>query len=253
MKASLAATLAFWLMTSAPRNGGSRVSLPPFLTPVLRLMHVHFTLQPHTDASREAFQQLARYPVTKASCFILHACKAEEPILKTIAERTPVHEKTLDANPSVKHFRLIKNHAQLMALVEALAHVVEMRPETIDAVHTEIVRMAAERQQAINADHPKVQEFWEVFDYIEDRTTPDNKLNHSRKDGVVALNLNEFVAKADAYRQPIPDMNEIKKLLRTSRTRKFVNANVTVNSAVSGKSVKCWVFQEDPAYRPADD
>lgn len=250
------------------KNGGNDTREPPFRGALVisqnatvaasdafmqRLMHVHFSLQPHTDASREAFQQLARYPVSKASGFILHACKAEEPILKTIAERTPAHEKALDANPAVKHFRIIKNHAQLMALVEALAHVVDMRPETIDAVHAEIVRMAEERQQAINADHPKVQEFWEVFDYIEDRAAPDCKLNHARKDGTVAINLNEFVAKADAFRQPIPDMNEIKKLLRTSRARKFINANVTVNSVVSGKSVKCWIFQDDPAYKPADD
>ena len=250
------------------KNGGNDTREPPFRGALVisqnatvtasdafmqRLMHVHFTLQPHTDASREAFQQLARFPVAKASGFILHATKAEEQILKTLSERTPVHEKTLDANPAVKHFRLIKNHAQLMALVDALAHVIDLRPETIEAVHAEVVRMAEERQTAINADHPKVVEFWEVFDYIEDRTAPDTKLNHSRKDGVIALNLNEFVAKADAYRQPIPDMNEIKKLLRTSRARKFINANVTVNSVVSGKSVKCWVFQEDPAYRPADD
>ena len=186
-----------------------------------------------------------------------HECVAAFNLLAeaaaTVAERTPVHEKTLDAHPAVKHFRLIKNHAQLMALVDALAHLIEMRPESIEAVHAEIIRMAGERQTAINADHPKVQEFWEVFDYIEDRSAPDNKLNHARKDGVIALNLNEFVAKADAYRQPIPDMNEIKKLLRTSRARKFMKANIPVNSVVSGKTVKCWLFQEDPSYRPADD
>ena len=250
------------------KNSGNDTKEPPFRGALVisqnaevsaspafmqRLMHVYFALQPHTDASREAFQQLARYPVSKASGFILVATKAEEQILKTVAERTPVHEKTLDANPAIKHFRLVKNHAQLMALVDALAHLIEMRPETIETVHAEIVRMAVERQTAINADHPKVQEFWEVFDYIEDRTPPDGKLNHARKDGVIALNLNEFVAKADTYRQPIPDMNEIKKLLRTSRARKFMKANAPVNSVVSGKTVKCWLFQEDPSYRPADD
>lgn len=250
------------------KNGGNDTREPPFRGALVisqnatvaasdafmqRLMHVHFTLQPHTDASREAFQYLARYPVKKASGFILLACKAEEAVLKAVAERTPAHEKTLDANPNVKHFRVIKNHAQLMALVDALAHVIEMRPEVTELVHTEIVRMAEERQQAINADHPKVQEFWDVYDYIEDRLEGLNKLNHSRREGQIAINLNEFVARADSYRQQIPDMNEIKKLLRTSRSRKFQAANVTVNSALSGKSVKCWTFAEDPSYRPADD
>lgn len=251
------------------KNGGNDTREPPFRGALVisqnatvaasdafmqRLMHVHFALQPHTDASREAFQTLARYPVNKISGFLLLACKAEAAIMKTLAERIPVHEKTLDDTPGVKHFRIIKNHAQLMALVDALAHVIDMRPETIETVHAEITRMAEERQQAINADHPRVQEFWEVFDYIEDRAAPDSRLNHSRDERRIAINLNEFVARADTYRQQIPDMNEIKKLLRTSRVRKFVDANKTVNSVIHDKSVKCWVFQrESPTYRPADD
>ena len=32
-----------------------------------------------------------------------------------------------------------------------------------------------------------------------------------------------------------------------------MKANAPVNSVVSGKTVKCWLFQEDPSYRPADD
>ena len=251
------------------KNGGNDTREPPFRGALVisqnatvaasdafmqRLMHVHFTLQPHTDASREAFQQLARFPVSKVSGFVLIATMAEAQILKTIADRTPVHEKTLDANSSIKHFRLIKNHAQLMALVDALAHVVDIQPDMIDQVHAEIVRMAEERQLAINADHPGVQAFWEVFDYIEDRADTDKRLNHSRDDALIAVNLNEFVAKADAFRQQIPDMHEIKKQLRTSRARKFVEANRTINSAIHGGSVRCWVFQREKAtYRPADD
>lgn len=251
------------------KNGGNDTREPPFRGALIisqnatvaasdafmqRLMHVHFTLQPHTDASREAFQTLERFPVETASGFVLQACKAEEAIMKTIAERMPEHEKTLDANPAIKHFRIVKNHAQLMCLVDALSHVVDMRPDTIELVHAEIIRMAEERQQAINADHPKVQDFWEVFDYIEDRAAPDARLNHSRDEKNIAVNLNEFIAKADVYRQPIPDMNEIKKLLRTSRVRKFVDANKTVNSVINSRSVKCWVFQrEKTGNRPSDD
>ena len=218
-----------------------------------RLTHVFFALQPHTDKSRDSFQKLARYPIDKVSGFVLLACKAEAAILKTLAERMPAHEKTLDANPNIKHFRIVKNHAQLMSLVDALAHVIEMRPETIEQVHAEIIRMAVERQQAINSDHPRVQEFWEIFDYIESRAEDRAVLNHSRDDTQIAINLNEFVSKAADARQQIPDMNEIKKLLRTSRARKFIEANRTVNSSIRNASVRCWIFQNDASYKPADD
>ncbi|MDP3636981.1 MAG: toprim domain-containing protein [Azonexus sp.] len=249
------------------KNGGNDTREPPFRGALVisqnapvsasdafmqRLMHTSFALQPHTEASREAFQLLERYPAAKASGFVLLATRAEAAIMKTIIERTPHHEKTLDANPAIKHFRIVKNHAQLMALVDALAHVVKMQPETIDSVHAEITRMAEERQHAINADHPRVQEFWETFDYIESRSDDQAVLNHSRDENLIAVNLNEFVAKADALRQQIPEMNEIKKLLRTSRTRKFIDIK-TVNSSLRGSSIKCWVFQREKAGSRATD
>lgn len=241
------------------KNSGNDTREPPFRGAIVisqnaqvtasdafmqRLMHVHFALQPHTEASREAFQRLARYPVNQVSGFVLHATKAEAAILKTVAERTPIHEQALDANPNVKHFRIIKNHAQLMALVDALAHIIEMREETVSSVHAEIVRMAEERQHTINDDHPRIQEFWEVVDFIESKDDAVPLLNHSRDESRIAINLNEFVAKADAFRQQIPDMREIKKLLRTSRERKFVEANATINSSIHGRSIKAWIFEK---------
>lgn len=259
------------------KNGGNDTREPPFRGALVisqnaavaasdafmqRLMHVHFELQPHTEASRDAFQRLARLPVKQVSGFALLATKAEAAILKTIAERTPIHEKTLDESPSIKHFRIIKNHAQLMALVDALAHVVEMREETIALVHSEIVRMAEERQQAINADHPRVQEFWDIFDYLDG--DDESILNHSRNEGEIAINLNHFVQVATEKRQQIPDINELKKQLRSSRFRKFIDIK-PVNSAIHSRynahksagapdkpsTVKCWVFQREKA-RKAD-
>lgn len=210
-----------------------------------RLMHVHFEMQPVTDASREAFTRLERFPVKQCSGFILLAAKAEAAILKTLAERHPVYVKRLDENPNIKQQRIKHNHAQLMALVDALALVVEMRPETIDGVHGEIVRMAEERQQAINADHPRVQEFWEIVDYLEAGHEDDPVLNHSRDDNLIAINLNEFITRATDRRQQVPEMKELKKLLRTSRVRKFVDIK-TVNSRIRTASIKCWVFQREP-------
>lgn len=250
------------------KNSGNDTREPPFRAALVisqnaavsasdafmqRLMHVWFTLQPHTEASREAFQKLARWPVASCSGFLIQATKAEAKILATLAERTPEYEKQLDANPNVKHFRIIKNHAQLMALVEALGHVIEMREETRDRVLAEVVRMAEERQQAINSDHPRVQEFWELYDFLEDSS--DTKyLNHSCDESLIAINLNDFVSKAEARRQQVPDMADLKKLIKTSKARRFIEANRCVYSAITNKTLKCWVFQRETGKRtPADD
>lgn len=250
------------------KNGGNDTREPPFRGALVisqnakvaasdafmqRVMQIWLEAKPVTEESRVLFKKLASFPVKHCSQFILRATQAEEQILKTLTERYTTYVKVLDDNKNVKQQRLIHNHAQLMALTDALRHLVKFSDDAHLAVLDEIIAMAETRQLAINTDNPKVQQFWEVFDYIEDRAEPHNRLNHSRKDGTIAVNLNEFIAKADTYRQQIPDMNDIKKLLRTSRARKFEKANVTVNSEITGRSVKCWVFREDPSYRPADD
>jgi hypothetical protein len=33
-------------------------------------------------------------------------------------------------------------------------------------VHAEVARMAQERQEAINADHPLVREFWDMVEFL---------------------------------------------------------------------------------------
>lgn len=219
-----------------------------------RIVHMWLEAKPVTEESRTLFKSLASFPVKHCSQFILLATKAEAEVMKTLTERYPVYVKSLDANPKIKQQRVIHNHAQLCALVEALRQIVTFSDEAFLAVINEIVAMAIERQEAINDDPPIVQEFWEVFDYIESRDEDKPILNHSRNEHEIAVNLNEFVAKADAYRQQIPDMREVKKHLRQSRHRQFVAANHTTNSAITGRSLKCWIFQRETGkHRPGDD
>lgn len=210
-----------------------------------RLMHVWLEAKQPTDESRANFKRLAGYPVKKCSQFVLLATKAEAAIMQTMAERHPIYVNLLDDNANIKQQRIIHNHAQLMALVDALRHVVKFSDEAYLTVLEYIVSMAEERQQAINADHPRVQEFWEIYDYIESKSAGD-VLNHSRDDSLIAINLNDFVQKAENNRQQIPDMSELKKMLRTSRARKYLDYKA-VNSIITSGSIKCWVFQKEKA------
>lgn len=210
-----------------------------------RLMHVWLEAKQPTDESRANFKRLAGYPVKKCSQFVLLATKAEAAIMQTMAERHPIYVNLLDDNANIKQQRIIHNHAQLMALVDALRHVVKFSDEAYLTVLEYIVSMAEERQQAINADHPRVQEFWEIYDFIESKSAGD-VLNHSRDDDLIAINLNDFIQKAENNRQQIPDMSELKKMLRTSRARKFLDYKA-VNSIITSSSMKCWVFQKEKA------
>ena len=75
-----------------------------------------------------------------------------------------------------------------------------------------------------------------------------------RDPALIAVNLNEFVERAAMHRQQVPVLSELKKVLRTSKTRRFVDVK-TVNSAIRikkddteggldvGRTVHCWVFE----------
>lgn len=111
------------------------------------------------------------------------------------------------------------------------------------------IYMAGERQKVVNDDHSIVQEFWEAFDYL--GTNDQHRLNHSRDPQLIAVNLNHFIHVASECRQQIPLISELKKVLRTSRRRKFIDVRV-VNSKIKAKdnpmgstSMSCWIFQND--------
>lgn len=254
------------------KNSGNETYEPPFrgaLTisqnaPVAasdaimqRILHISFDLASHTPESKAAADALGQIGVDRLSGFALKATLAEAAVLATFEERVPVHEKALLKVAGVRNLRVVKNHAQLAALVDALVHVVPLGSAQRAETHAFIEDMAAERQEAINADHQVVQEFWDIFDFL-NGDGEVQALNHARKeDDEIAINLNHFVAVAADRRQQIPELRDLKKLLKTSRVRKFIGIK-PVNSAINARynrnkphpespdrtaTVKCWVFQ----------
>lgn len=219
--------------------------------PVLqRVVHLHFTKDGQTAETREIANSLESTPVEEVSGFVLAATTREAKILQTVFERTPIRERQLQQTPGVKTMRLAKNHGQLLALADALRHVVRLTDEQFAALEQQIIRMTIEREEAISADHTLVQEFWEAYEYLNGFDSADPQLNHSRDDQFIAVNLNHFVQVATEKRQQIPPLRDLKKLLKTSRRHKFHGIRV-VNSAIRDKlsnpssvstSVKCWVF-----------
>lgn len=254
------------------KNSGNETYEPPFRGALVisqnanvnasdaimqRICHIGFDLASHTQESKHAADTLGQIGVESLSGFLIKATMAEKAILSSIETRLPVHEKRLLSVKGVRNLRIVKNHAMLAALVDALSHVVHIGNVERDTTHAFIEDMASERQEAINADHPSVQTFWETYEFLNgDDSAP--RLNHARKDEQqIAINLNHFVAVASDFRQQIPDISELKKLLKTSRARKFIGikpVNSAINAAWNARrateggaerpaTVKCWVFE----------
>ncbi|MHC8315723.1 toprim domain-containing protein [Pseudomonas sp. LB3P31] len=243
------------------KNNGNDTREPPFRgavvigqnhavnasEPILqRLVHIAMTKDGQTPQTKLLVEKLERMPVDRVSGFLVKSTMMESKVMETVREKGPKYEQQLLALPEIRTVRIAKNHAQLHALVDALVHVVPLKKHQVDAAHAEIQSMAKERQLAINADHPIVVEFWELYEYL---NSTAGGLNHSRNDGLIAVNLNDFAKEAAEKRQKVPDLTELKRHLKTSKCPKFVETNRNVcsawdtDAADKPKTVRCWIFQ----------
>lgn len=253
------------------KNSGNETYEPPFRGSVVisqnadvvasdavlqRIVHINCDVASHTQATKLAAEKLERMGVEEVSGFTLKAISAEAQVMTTFKSSVKQYDEQMQKNPDVKNLRIIKNHAQIMALVDALATVIPLTEDMVIAAQKELLSMAVARQQAINADHPLVSEFWEIFDYLDGEDEP--QLNHARGDGLIAVNLNHFIMHAADKRQQVPPISELKRVLKTSRTRKFIDiraVNSGINEAYNQRKVhnaprlpatlKCWVFENN--------
>ena len=58
-----------------------------------------------------------------------------------------------------------------------------------DDVYDELIEMAQAREVALDNDHPLVQEFWEVVEYLESTFEDRAVVDHSRDEKLIAINL----------------------------------------------------------------
>lgn len=243
------------------KNNGNETREPPFRAGVMiaqnnavtasnpiltRIAQVLLNSEHHTPETKLHAEELECMSMEKVSGFMIKALQKEEEILRLLEERTRGYEQELLAMPEIRTVRIAKNHAQLRSITDGLALVVPLCAERQALVHQELCRMAVQRQETINADHKVVREFWDLYEFLDDE---GDGLNHSRNKGQIAVNLNEFVKKAVNERQQMPAaLSELKRLLKTSKSPKFIEANKPTNSGRKegdfiGKTVRCWIFQ----------
>lgn len=245
--------------TRAIANGGMETFEPPFrgaiaivqndpveASPALRerIMGIHFDKTGWGPETRASAEKLGRFDRDDVSGLIIHILRRERDILKTYEERYTHHYSEMLKQKGIRNDRLAKNHAQLAGMFDAMRLVIgNISSAMADEAHDFIRGMLTDRQRLVEHDHPHVELFWERFDYIQsiEPDAPDRPINHSRVPEFIAINLVQFEQRCGDLRLNLPPMNELKRLLRSSRARKFV-AHKPVNSR-TGKTVNCWCFE----------
>jgi len=258
------------LRTRGVKTAGNETYEPPFRGTIVisqnadvsaseailsRIVKLHFKRPVVTDASRAAADNLNLLQTEDVSQYLIKALRLEDQMLATYGAKVVEYEKTLRSLKEIRLERIAKNHAQMMALVDCLTHVVPLTDAMRTEVELTLRRMAVERQQSLNSDHRLVAEFWEVYDYLES-LGEEPTVNHSADPNLIAINLNEFAKLAANHRQNIAELTLLRDLLKDSRRHKFIEANRAVHSVIRANTqreafdkpkpstLKCWIFKK---------
>ncbi len=206
-----------------------------------------------TEQTRLAVEGLNRWTSHDVSGFMLKCMTKEAEILDVIANRVEAYKAEVRAMPNVAAERIVQNHGQLHALLDALTIILPLTDTQLQRTHAFITELAIQRQKVISSDHPLIEAFWDIYEFLEG----DNEkvVNHAIDDQLIAINLNQFLEEATSRKQSLPPLPELKGLLTQSQKYKYIEHNKTVKSAVHRKlkrnhpnmklseTKKCWIFK----------
>lgn len=251
------------------KSGGFETEEPPFLGSIYlmqneridaipavleRLMSMAIDKSLWGPGTKEAAQRLEGWPVESCSGTIVHIARAEPAFLPFFFERFEYHDANMGRRvEGLSNARPIKCHSQLAAALEALPKLFpNCRPEWVAQAIDQVDKMALDRQQSAGGDHPIVADFWEKVEYLIGREPGDAhevgaSLNrHRRAEDFVAINLPDFEARCRQAGIFPPPLDQLKKLLRGSKSRRWV-ATKAVNPPGNSKAQQCWVFEQPKA------
>lgn len=211
-----------------------------------RLLHIRLTREGQTLEGKYIVDELDRIPLEVTSQFMVKAIRNEEAILQTYKEKVRTYEAFYHA-AGITHTRIALNHAQVAAMVDCLhLHVLNdvMTENQAKTAKSTLIKMSEQRVARLSNDHPLVEQFWEIYEYLE--SSADCNMNHYAADKKqIAINLPAFYKIAQSEGQRLPEQTEMKRLLKSSRKHKFIDSNVAVSSAVyNSRTVKCWIFEK---------
>jgi len=220
-----------------------------------RIIHLHTDKSGQSEQTRQAAIRLERYPIEQLSGFLPKALLSENAIVTAYETSLDEVQRQLFDDEAIGHERIAKNHAQLIVLLRTLSCFLPIKESRIAETETFIVELAKERVKSLEADNSLVTEFWDMFDYLNQNAL--NGVNHSNEENIYAVNFNHLAQVASEYRQNMPNLSEIKSLLKMGKRRRFVGIK-TVRSYVNNQYnqalptlsamkkpdvVKCWVFE----------
>lgn len=209
-----------------------------------RIIYIHFDKSHHSPVTRQSAQRIERLDVEEVSGFLLHAITHEESILKLIDQSYEEYRNEVMNIPGIETERVGHNHAILLSLLDALCKLINIDDATRKKTRDFIMTIAYQREQDLKLDHPYLEQFWDVFEYLEDEGAHVN--HYLPTENQIAFNLNEVYEVARNRGQDLEDIKVIRGLIQKSTRYEYVE-NKPVKSVhsepKSTKRVRCFIFK----------
>lgn len=254
------------------KNGGNETYEPPFMGTLVisqnaeivsteavmgRIVQYKFTKEQMSKKGLYASRNLERYEQSQISQFILLCIEKENAVLESYRLGMERYDEILHQEKyNVKSSRVIHNHAQILALFDAMCtHVLkDLIPNDVQQkVRDELFGMAQNRDKVLKSDPIIVQNFWNTVEEMEDAiktpTHQETVLNHSARSDLFAINFAHLYRVAADYRYSLPEVNELQNALRHSLHYRFVEANKAIQSKISNTTKRCWIFEKPTSQR----
>ncbi|QHH99212.1 toprim domain-containing protein [Acinetobacter dispersus] len=225
-----------------------------------RTLFIEVDMKGHTYDKKVIANRLYGIEFSEACKYMTHCLKNENAILKTFHEKFSELEKDLHGS-GITHTRIALCHAQISAMIIAISkHVLNevIDLEEVCNAQAMLEEMARSRMADLSDDHVLVKQFFEVYEFLNsNKRTANSSLNHHKaEDATIAINLNEIYKAAAINYQALPDINDMRSLLKSSRKYKFIEMNRQVRSTTypvnkgkelatdvaTPRNVKCWIF-----------
>ncbi len=220
-----------------------------------RICHMCFTKERQTQDSENAARRIESLQSEDISWFLLDLLKKEKQYLQ-IFDKEKMTAETWLKSAGIKDFRVAHCHAQLLAMFHALAgSVLPTLNQYSEQIKIEIYNMAKERDTTLDSEHPLNIQFFDVLQMLNAPPTvlsperlPRCNINHSKKPNeLIAISITEIYRLAKEHGYDLPPQGEMTYALKQSRQYKFVQANKVTASRHLGRSIRCWIFEQNQA------
>ncbi|ELT92410.1 hypothetical protein CAPTEDRAFT_205525 [Capitella teleta] len=223
-----------------------------------RLFHLHCTRDHQIPGQTDYwFRELMAMQTDDLCAWRDIALSNENAILAKFRKEFARLEVDYKSRDSSMRIRIAEFHAMIAAFANCLPIIFGSKYLTNDVLNRLeefIWTRAVNREKKLRKDHPLVEQFWEYYDYLNDRfrygsngSIIQERLNHSLKEEYIAVNLAEFEDFCKQARLEFPKLRELKPLLKTSQVFPYVKTkNVKSKHKDKGRDKTdtsyCWVF-----------